>query len=83
MSVAMSVAVHDDSAPGRDQTGPQMIELQLTIDPTKEPVSGHVAAGSGEEPMPFIGYVELIATLERVLPRCETAPAGNRSGEAR
>jgi hypothetical protein len=52
-----------------------MIELRLTIDPTKEPVTGQLALGAGGDPLAFIGYVELISALERMLPLRDTGAA--------
>lgn len=43
-----------------------MIEVRLTIDPAEEPVTGQILGLSEAEPTPFIGYVALIAALERL-----------------
>ena len=78
MSVAMSVRSHDDRAVRKAQTCARMIECQLTIDPSKDPVAGHVSIGEDGETTPFTGYVELISMLERARP--ETPATRNTGG---
>lgn len=43
-----------------------MIEVRLTIDSGQEPVSGQILGITEAEPTPFVGYVALIAALERL-----------------
>jgi hypothetical protein len=81
MSVAMSVSGHDDTAARPGHTRAAMIELRLSLDPTADPVSGHVTAAHGGEPTLFIGYVELISVLERVRAGLGAATAADRGGQ--
>jgi hypothetical protein len=41
-----------------------MIVMELSFDPTAEPITGRLVTASGPD-QSFIGYVELISTLER------------------
>jgi hypothetical protein len=53
--------------------------VRIELDPGAQPLAGRVLAASGD-PVPFSGYVELIAALE--LMRQADQPERDRDGEA-
>jgi hypothetical protein len=58
------------------------IRLQLELDSCKDPIRGHVG-NSDAEPIPFTGWLELMAAMERLRSASPHAPDRRQPAAAR
>jgi hypothetical protein len=56
-----------------------MIVMELSFDPAAEPITGRLATVSGPD-QSFVGYVELISTLEQARAAAREAAGADTSG---